>query len=68
MPAEPPPYRAPRDFGWLLRLAPESAAYAGQVEYLLADREMKALLAGSPQCKMGARNWGPDLGPRNWGC
>ena len=39
----------PRAFGWLLRLAPESAAFAGQVEYLLADPEMKALLAGSPQ-------------------
>ncbi|MBV8521509.1 MAG: hypothetical protein JOY71_05155 [Acetobacteraceae bacterium] len=45
----PPPFRAPRDFGWLLRLAPESAAFAGQVEYLLADPEMRALLAGSPQ-------------------
>ncbi|MBV8094391.1 MAG: hypothetical protein JO110_14435 [Acetobacteraceae bacterium] len=45
----PPPFRAPRDFGWLLRLAPESAAFAGQVEYLLADPEMKALLAGSAQ-------------------
>ncbi|MBV8524769.1 MAG: hypothetical protein JOY71_22070 [Acetobacteraceae bacterium] len=45
----PPPYRAPRESGWLLRLAPESAAFAGQVEYLLADSEMKALLAASPQ-------------------
>ncbi|MBV8524287.1 MAG: hypothetical protein JOY71_19530 [Acetobacteraceae bacterium] len=49
LPGLPPPYRAPRDSGWLLRLAPESAAFAGQVEYLLADPEMKALLAGSPQ-------------------
>ena len=49
LPGLPPPFRAPRDFGWLLRLAPESAAYAGQVEHLLADPEMKALLAGSPQ-------------------
>ena len=45
----PPPFRAPRESGWLLRLAPESAAFAGQVEYLLADPEMKALLAGSAQ-------------------
>ena len=45
----PPPFRAPRDFGWLLRLAPESAAFAGQVEHLLTDPEMKALLAGSPR-------------------
>ena len=49
LPGLPPPYRAPRDFGPLLRLAPESAAFAGQVEYLLADPEMKALLAGSAQ-------------------
>ena len=31
------------------RFAPESAAFAGQAEYLLADPEMKALLAGSPR-------------------
>ncbi|MBV8588884.1 MAG: hypothetical protein JO212_02270 [Acetobacteraceae bacterium] len=49
LPGLPPPYRAPRDFGWLLRLAPESAAFAGQMEHLLADPEMRALLAGSPQ-------------------
>ncbi|MBV8521933.1 MAG: hypothetical protein JOY71_07390 [Acetobacteraceae bacterium] len=49
LPGLPPPFRAPRESGWLLRLAPESAAFAGQVEYLLADPEMKALLAGSAQ-------------------
>ncbi|MBV8456538.1 MAG: hypothetical protein JO122_07975 [Acetobacteraceae bacterium] len=49
LPGLPPPYRAPRESGWLLRLAPEAAAFAGQVEHLLADPEMKALLAGSPQ-------------------
>ncbi|MBV8588764.1 MAG: hypothetical protein JO212_01635 [Acetobacteraceae bacterium] len=45
----PPPFRAPRNSGWLLRLAPESAAFAGQVTHLVADPEMKALLAGSAQ-------------------
>ncbi|MBV8093882.1 MAG: hypothetical protein JO110_11715 [Acetobacteraceae bacterium] len=49
LPGLPPPFRAPRNSGWLLRLAPESAAFAGQVKHLLADPEMKALLAGSAQ-------------------
>ena len=64
-----PPPPLPREFGWLLRVAPESVAYAGQVEYLLADPEMKALLAGSPQarrllrplCRMLGIRPGPEL-------
>ena len=34
LPAWEQPFRLPRGFGWLLRLAPESAAYAGHVEHL----------------------------------
>ena len=64
-----PPCRLPGGFGWLLRLAPESGAYVGQIEYLLADPEMKALLAGSPQagrllrplCRMLGIRPGPEL-------
>ena len=69
LPAWPSPYRVPRGFGWLLRLAPASAAYAGQVEYLLADPEMKALAAGWPQaarmlrplCRMLGIRPGPEF-------
>ncbi|MBV8094641.1 MAG: hypothetical protein JOY71_20440 [Acetobacteraceae bacterium] len=72
LPGLAPPFRAPRDFGWLLRLAPESAAFAGQVEHLLGDPEMKALLAGSPQagrmlgplCRMLGIEAGLELLPR----
>ncbi|MBV8526338.1 MAG: hypothetical protein JOY71_30215 [Acetobacteraceae bacterium] len=69
LPSWPQPYRLPRGFGWLLRMVPESAAYAGQVEQLLADPEMAALLAESaeagcilrPLCRMlGIRT---ELGP-----
>ncbi len=42
-------YRLPRGFGWLVRLVPETVAYRGQVEYLLAKPKMTALLAASPQ-------------------
>ncbi|MBV8093313.1 MAG: hypothetical protein JO110_08760, partial [Acetobacteraceae bacterium] len=45
----PQPYRLPRKLGWLIPLVPGTAAYAGQVQHLLADPEMAALLAGSPQ-------------------
>ena len=45
----PQPYRLPRQLGWLLRMVSGTAAYAGQVQRLLADPEMAALLAGSPQ-------------------
>ncbi|MBV8092716.1 MAG: hypothetical protein JO110_05710 [Acetobacteraceae bacterium] len=57
-----PQPRLPRAFGWLLRLAPESAAFAGQVERLLADPEMKALLAGSAQASRMLRAAVPDAG------
>ena len=47
--ARPQTHRLPRGFGWLLRLVPETAAYGGQVEHLLANPNMTALLAASPQ-------------------
>jgi hypothetical protein len=51
-PLSPPqPHKLPRGFGWLLRLVPETAAYRGQVEYLLAKPDMAALLAASPQAR-----------------
>ncbi|MBV8525391.1 MAG: hypothetical protein JOY71_25255 [Acetobacteraceae bacterium] len=45
----PQPFRLPSRFGWLIRLVPGAAAYGGQVEHLLADPEMAALLASAPQ-------------------
>ncbi len=51
LPARPQTYRLPRGFGWLLRLVPETVAYGGQVEHLLADPRMTALLAASPQAR-----------------
>ncbi|MBV8094379.1 MAG: hypothetical protein JO110_14375 [Acetobacteraceae bacterium] len=67
----PQPFRLPSGFGWLLPLVPGSAAYAGQVEHLLADPEMAALLAGAPQagrilrplCRMLGIRPGPELLP-----
>ncbi|MBV8524900.1 MAG: hypothetical protein JOY71_22740 [Acetobacteraceae bacterium] len=64
-----PAPRLPGGFGWLLRMVPGTAAYAGQVQHLLADPEMAALLAGSPQagrilrplCRMLAILPGPEL-------
>ncbi|MBV8095040.1 MAG: hypothetical protein JO110_17785 [Acetobacteraceae bacterium] len=44
-----PPPRLPGRFGWLIRLVPGAAVYGSQLQYLLADPEMAALLAGSPQ-------------------
>jgi hypothetical protein len=44
----PPPDRLPRQFGWLLPLLPDAVAYRSQLEQLLADPEMAALLAAAP--------------------
>jgi hypothetical protein len=49
LPEFPPEYILPRGFGWLLRLAPETAAFGGQVEHFLADPELASLLAETPQ-------------------
>ncbi|MBV8095929.1 MAG: hypothetical protein JO110_22405 [Acetobacteraceae bacterium] len=60
------PPRLPREFGWLLRLMPESAAYAGKVEHLLADPEMGRCWPGHHElavsCGRCAGCWasGPD--------
>ena len=44
--------RLPVGFGWLLALVPQEAAgFAGQVRTLLAEPEMVALLAASPQAR-----------------
>jgi hypothetical protein len=45
----PQEYVLPRGFGWLLELAPDAASYSGQVEQLLEDPEMVALLAHAPE-------------------
>ena len=69
----------PHSFAWLIRLVPGTAAYAGQVQSLLADPQTAALLAAAPQagrilrplCRMLAIPLpdqlrllpGPDSGP-----
>jgi hypothetical protein len=45
-PRQPTPL--PRRSGWLLRLVPEAAGYRAQLEHLLRDAEMAALLAAAP--------------------
>lgn len=44
-----PPQRLPRGRAWLLRLVPEAAAGASQVQTLLATPEMAALIEASPR-------------------
>ncbi len=44
-----PPARLPRGFGWLVRLVPQAAAGAAQLQHLLTDPEMAALIAAAPQ-------------------
>ena len=42
--------RLPRRFAWLLPLVPgEAAAYGSQLQHLLADPDMAALIAAAPQ-------------------
>jgi len=43
-----PPSRLPQKFGWLLPLVPHSVGHRSQLEYLLRDPEMLALLAAAP--------------------
>jgi hypothetical protein len=43
-----PPNKLPQDFGWLLKLVPEAVGYRSQLEYLLRDEEIAALLAAAP--------------------
>ena len=46
--APPPPNKLPQKFGWLLKLVPEAVGYRAQLEHLLRDPEMAALLAAAP--------------------
>ncbi len=48
-PADRPVERLPRGFAWLLRLVPEAAVYGSQLNHLLSDPEMVALLQAAPQ-------------------
>ena len=47
-PRKPDP-RLPRRFAWLVRLVPGTGAFGSQLQYLLADPEMTALIAAAPQ-------------------
>jgi hypothetical protein len=42
------PSKLPHNAGWLLHLVPDAVAYRSQVEYLLRDAEVAALLAAAP--------------------
>jgi hypothetical protein len=42
------PSELPQKFGWLLKLVPEAAGYRSQLEFLLRDAEMVALLEAAP--------------------
>ncbi len=44
-----PAERLPRGLAWLLRLVPEAAVYGSQLNHLLSDPEMVALLQAAPQ-------------------
>ena len=44
-----PPNPLPKNFGWLLPLVPEAVGYRSQLEYLLRDAEVSALLATAPE-------------------
>lgn len=67
-PARP---RLPHGFAWLIRLAPGTAAFGGQVRYLLADPDCFALLAAEPRarrilrplCDMFGIEPSPDVPP-----
>jgi len=63
--------RLPENFAWLVRLVPEAANYGGQLQQLLSDPEMQALLAAAPEagrilrplCRMLAAQPTPALLP-----
>ena len=48
-PVERPAERLPRGRGWLFRLVPVAPCFGSQLNYLLSDPEMQALLAATPQ-------------------
>jgi hypothetical protein len=43
-----PPNRLPQKLGWLVPLVPEAVVFRAQLEFLLRDPEMAALLAAAP--------------------
>ena len=45
----------PRDFGWIKRLLPETAQFAGVLRYLLRDPEVAALMQKAPQSRRALR-------------
>ena len=45
----PPSPRLPRRFAWLIRLIPAVACHRSQLQHLLSDPEMAALLSAAPQ-------------------
>ena len=48
-PAADRPVGLPRHFGWLVGTMPGTAAFGSQLQYLLTDPEMAALLTANPQ-------------------
>jgi hypothetical protein len=59
-----PPLQSPRGKAWLLRLAPETAPIAAQLRHLLAEPEMTALLAVTPELRRTLRPLCQMLGIR----
>jgi hypothetical protein len=63
--------RLPNTFGWLIRLVPAAACSRSQLQHLLADPEIAALLSAAPQigrvlrplCRALAIDPSPDLPP-----
>ncbi len=61
----------PGSFAWLVRLVPEAACFGGQLQHLLSDPEMAALLQAAPQaarilrplCRMLAIRVDPSVVP-----
>ncbi len=41
--------RLPQGFAWLVRLLPDAAPYGGQLQHLLSEPEMSAMIAAAPQ-------------------
>ena len=64
LPRTPPRMKLPRGFAWLVRLVPASSCGAGQVQALLADPEMEALIAAAPQIGRSLRPLCHMLGVR----
>ncbi len=48
VPSPHQPRRLPEGFAWLVRLVPQAAASASQLQHLLADPELAAIIAAAP--------------------